>query len=169
MEVNKSAPCCVRFRCRRCLGQGGLTLVELIVAVAILSILSLVALPLAKVQVKRERERELRSDLREIRTAIDRYKEASDRGLIQVELSTEGYPPSLEVLVEGVPVTNSPEGKKLKFLRRIPRDPMTNSTDWGLRSYQDASDSTSWGGQNVFDVYSKNLGTALDDSRYSEW
>ncbi|OFW04976.1 MAG: general secretion pathway protein GspG [Acidobacteria bacterium RIFCSPLOWO2_12_FULL_59_11] len=151
------------------LGQRGLTLVELIVAVAILSILSLVALPLAKVQVKRERERELRSDLREIRTAIDRYKEASDRGLIQVELSTEGYPPSLEILVEGVPMANSPEGKKLKFLRRIPRDPMTNSTDWGMRSYQDASDSTSWGGENVFDVYSKNQGLALDGSRYSEW
>ena len=169
MEVNKSAPCCVRFRRRRCLGQRGLTLVELIVAVAILSILSLVALPLAKVQVKRERERELRSNLREIRTAIDRYKEASDRGLIQVELGTEGYPPSLEILVQGVAMTNSPEGKKLKFLRRIPRDPMTNSTDWGMRSYQDASDSTSWGGENVFDVYCKSLGTALDDSRYAEW
>ena len=169
MDVNKSAPCCVRFRRRMHLGQRGLTLVELIVAVAILSILSLVALPLAKVQVKRERERELRSDLREIRTAIDRYKEASDRGLIQVELSTEGYPPSLEILVEGVPMANSPEGKKLKFLRRIPRDPMTNSTDWGMRSYQDASDSTSWGGENVFDVYSKNQGLALDGSRYSEW
>jgi len=169
MEVNKSVPCCVRFRRRRHLGHRGLTLVELIVAVAILSILSLVALPLAKVQVKRERERELRSDLREIRTAIDRYKEASDRGLIQVELSSEGYPPSLEILVQGVAMTNSPEGKKLKFLRRIPRDPMTNSTDWGMRSYQDASDSTSWGGENVFDVYSKNQGLALDGSRYSEW
>ena len=169
MEINKSAPCFVRFRRRRRLAQRGLTLVELIVAVAILSILSLLALPLAKVQVKRERERELRSALREIRTAIDRYKDAADRNFFQVELNSEGYPPKLTVLVDGVPLANSPDGKRLKFLRRTPRDPMTNSTDWGLRSYQDAPDSTSWGGQNVFDVYSKSLGAALDGSRYSEW
>ncbi|MBI4465395.1 MAG: type II secretion system protein [Acidobacteria bacterium] len=169
MVVNKSVPCCVRFRRRSHVPQCGLTLVELVVAVAILSVLSLLALPLAKVQVKRERERELRSNLREIRTAIDRYKEASDRGLFQVELNSEGYPPNLEAMVEGVPMVNSPDGKRLKFLRRVPRDPMMNSTDWGLRSYQDPPDSTSWGGENVFDVYSKSLGTALDDSRYSEW
>ena len=169
MEVNKTVTGWVRFRRRRPLPQSGLTLVELIVAVAILSVLSLLALPLAKVQVKRERERELRSALREIRTAIDRYKEAADRNIFQVELNSEGYPKDLEVLVEGVPMANSPDGKMLKFLRRVPRDPMTNSTDWGLRSYQDPPDSTSWGGENVFDVYSKSLGTALDDSRYSEW
>lgn len=149
--------------------QQGLTLVELIVAAALLAILSLLAMPLARVQLKRERERELRQALREMRTAIDRYKEASDRGLIPVELDTEGYPPDLEVLVEGVPLANSPEGKRLKFLRRIPRDPMTNSTDWGLRSYQDPPDSTGFGGQNVFDVYSTSQGTALDGSTYSEW
>ena len=133
--------------------QSGLTLIEMIVAVFLLSILSLVALPLARVQLKRERERELRVALREMRTAIDRYKESADRGLIQVQLGTEGYPPKLEVLVEGVKMSNSPEGKRLKFLRRIPRDPMTNSTEWGLRSYQDEADSPSTGGENVFDVY----------------
>ncbi|MBI3896280.1 MAG: type II secretion system protein [Acidobacteria bacterium] len=158
-----------RFSYRKHGAQRGLTLVELIVAVAILSVLSLVALPLARVQVKRERERELRSALREIRTAIDRYKEAADRNLFRVELGTEGYPPDLTVLVEGVPMANSPDDKRLKFLRRVPRDPMTSSTEWGLRSYQDPPDSTSWGGQNVFDVYSKSMGTALDGSQYSEW
>jgi len=152
-----------------CRSQRGLTLVELIVAATLLSILSLVAMPLARVQLKRERERELRQSLREIRTAIDRFKDASDRGLVQVRLDTEGYPPDLEVLVEGVPLVNSPDGKRLKLLRRIPRDPMTNSTDWGLRSYQDPPDSLSFGGQNVFDVYSRSLGTALDGSKYSEW
>ena len=148
--------------------QRGLTLVELIVAFTLLLILSTIALPLARVQVKRERERELRRGLREIRTAIDRYKEASDRGLIRVKLDSEGYPPDLEVLAEGVEVSASPD-KKLKFLRRIPRDPMTGSTDWGLRSYQDDPDSTSFGGQNVFDVYTKSQDTALDGTRYSEW
>ncbi|OFV99465.1 MAG: general secretion pathway protein GspG [Acidobacteria bacterium RIFCSPLOWO2_12_FULL_54_10] len=149
--------------------ENGLTLIELIVAAAILSILSVAALPLARVQVKREREKELRYALREIREAIDRYKDSADRGLIQVELMTEGYPPDLEALVEGIPMANSPDGKVLKFLRRIPRDPMTNSTEWGLRSYQDRPDSTGWGGQNVYDVYSRSQGEALDDSRYSEW
>ena len=150
-------------------GQAGLTLVELIVAVALLSLLSTLALPLARVQIKREKERELRQALREIRTAIDRYKEAADRGMFQVKLGTEGYPPDLEVLVEGVELANSPEGKRLKLLRRIPKDPMTNSTEWGLRSYQDSPDSLSWGGQNVFDVYTQSQDTALDETRYSEW
>ncbi|OFW26618.1 MAG: general secretion pathway protein GspG [Acidobacteria bacterium RIFCSPLOWO2_02_FULL_59_13] len=150
-------------------GQAGLTLVELIVAVALLSLLSTLALPLARVQIKREKERELRQALREIRTAIDRYKEAADRGMFQVELGTEGYPPDLEVLVEGVELANSPEGKRLKLLRRIPKDPMTNSTEWGLRSYQDSPDSLSWGGQNVFDVYTQSQDIALDETRYSEW
>ena len=150
-------------------GQAGLTLVELIVAVALLALLSTIALPLARVQIKRERERELRLALREIRTAIDRYKEAADRGMFQVKLGTEGYPPDLEVLVEGVELANSPEGKRLKLLRRIPKDPMTNSTEWGLRSYQDSPDSLSWGGQNVFDVYTQSQDIALDGTRYSEW
>ncbi|MBI4463273.1 MAG: type II secretion system protein [Acidobacteria bacterium] len=150
-------------------GQAGLTLVELIVAVALLSLLSTIALPVARVQLKREKERKLHQSLREVRTAIDRYKEAADRGMIQVELGTEGYPPNLEILVEGVKLANSPEGKLLKLLRRIPQDPMTNSTEWGLRSYQDRPDSLSWGGQNVFDVYTRSQGEALDGTRYSEW
>jgi len=137
--------------------------------VTILSVLSLVAMPLARVQLLREKERELRSALREIRTAIDRYKDAADRGLIQVELGTEGYPPNLEILVEGVEMVNSAEERRLKFLRRIPRDPMTNSTEWGTRSYQDEPDSISTGGENVFDVYTTSQATARDGSRYSEW
>ncbi|HWP85429.1 MAG TPA: prepilin-type N-terminal cleavage/methylation domain-containing protein [Terriglobia bacterium] len=149
--------------------QRGLTLAELIIAAAILLILSSAALPLARVQIRREQERELRLALRELRAAIDRYKEASDLGRIAVELGTEGYPKDLETLVEGVPLLNSPDGKKLRVLRRIPRDPMTNSTDWGLRSYQDEPDSTSWGGENVFDVYSKSTQRALDGSLYSDW
>ena len=149
--------------------QGGLTLIELIVAVTLLAILSLVAMPLARVQLKRERERALRAALREVRTAIDRYKDAADRGMIQVELGTEGYPKKLEMLVEGVKMNNSPEGKRLKFLRRIPKDPMTNSTEWGLRSYQDEPDSTASNGENVFDIYTRSQGTALDGSKYSEW
>ena len=154
---------------RRALSSNGLTLIELIIAVTILSILSLVAMPLARVQLMREKERELRSVLREMRTAIDRYKDAADRGLIEVELGTEGYPESLEVLVDGVEMVNSPEERRLKFLRRIPRDPMTNSTDWGTRSYQDEPDSFSTGGENVFDVFTRSEATARDGSRYSEW
>ena len=156
-------------RGRVLLDQRGLTLIELIVAALLLGVLSLVALPLARVQLKRERERELRQALREVRTAIDKYKEAADRGMIQVELGTEGYPKDLEVLVDGVKMNNSPEGKRLKFLRRIPKDPMTNSTEWGMRSYQDEPDSLTTGGENVFDVYTRSLGTALDSSMYSEW
>ncbi len=148
--------------------QRGLTLVELIVSFTLLLILSTIALPLARVQLNRAQERELSRSLREVRTAIDRYKEASDQGLLQVELESEGYPPDLETLVDGVEVSNSPD-KKLKFLRRIPRDPMTDSTDWGLRSYQDDPDSTSFGGENVFDIYTRSQGTALDGTRYSEW
>ena len=149
--------------------QGGLTLVELIVAATLLAILSLVALPLARVQLMRERERELRRALREMRTAIDRYKDAADRSLVQVKLGTEGYPESLEVLVEGVKMSNSPEGKRLKLLRRIPRDPMTNSTEWGLRSVQDPPDSRYSSGKNVFDVYSRSSGVALDGTYYADW
>ena len=154
---------------RRRLPSQGLTLIELIVAVTLLSILSMAALPIARVQLMRERERELRRALREMRTAIDRYKESADRGMIQVELGTEGYPKTLEVLVEDVTIVNSPDEKKLKFLRRIPRDPMTNSTEWGLRSYQDEPDALASGGENVFDVFTRSQGTAMDGSKYSEW
>jgi general secretion pathway protein G len=146
-----------------------LTLVELIVATSILLILSTAALPLARVQLRRAQEQELRLALRELRTAIDRYKDASDLGRIQVELGTEGYPKGLESMVEGVTIVNSPTQMKLRVLRRIPRDPMTNSTDWGLRSYQDEPDSTSWGGENVFDVFTTSQGIALDGTNYKDW
>lgn len=145
-----------------------MSLVELIVSFTILLILTTAALPLARVKVKREREREMRYALRQIRDAIDRYKDAADRGLIQVKLGTEGYPPDLETLVNGVPIVGQVD-KKFRFLRRIPRDPMTNSTEWGLRSMQDDPKSTSFGGQNVFDVYTKSQDTALDGTKYSEW
>jgi general secretion pathway protein G len=145
--------------------ERGLTLVELIVAVAILAILAGAAVPLARTAVRREKERELRRDLWEMRDAIDRYKDAADRGAFQIKVGTEGYPPDLETLVKGI----DSNGKKLRFLRRIPVDPMTGNTDWGLRSMQDEPDSESWGGQNVFDVYTKAQGTALDGTKYSEW
>jgi len=151
------------------LRERGLTLAELIVAAAILLILTSAAVPLARVQLRRNQERELRIALREIRTAIDRYKDASDLGMIQVELGTEGYPPDLETMVEGVSLLNSPDDKKLRVLRRIPVDPLTNSTDWGLRAYQDEPDATAWGGENIFDVYTKSPATALDGSAYADW
>jgi len=143
----------------------GLTLVELIVAVAIMLILTSAALPLARMRIQRERERELRRDLWEMRDAIDRYKDAADRGAFQVKLGTEGYPPDLETLVKGVDVG----GKKVRFLRQVPKDPMTGSTDWGVRSMQDDPDSESWGGQNVFDVYTKAQGAGLDGTKYKTW
>ncbi len=148
--------------------EGGFTLVEMIAAITILLLLTSMALPLARVQVQREREVELRSDLREMRTAIDRYKYFSDMGLIPVKVGSFGYPPDLETLVEGVPVKGAATAK-YKFLRKIPVDPMTGSTEWGLRSMQDDPDSRSWGGENVFDVYSKSQGTALDGSSYADW
>jgi len=143
----------------------GMTLVELIVAMSILMLLTTLALPLARVTIQREREHELRAALHEMRDAIDRYKDAADRGAFQIKLGTDGYPPDLEKLVKGEDVN----GKKLRFLRRIPVDPMTGTTDWGLRSSQDAPDSTSTGGENVFDVYTKSNGTALDGSKYIDW
>ena len=146
----------------------GMSLVELIVAFTILLILTTAALPLARVKVKRERERELRYVLRQMRDAIDRYKDAADRGLIQVEVGSEGYPPDMEALVNGVDMVGQVD-KKFKFLRRIPRDPMTNSDEWGLRSMQDDPQSMSWGGENLFDVYTKSQGTALDGSQYADW
>jgi general secretion pathway protein G len=146
-------------------GQLGLTLIELVVAVTILLILTSAAIPIARVRIKRAKENELHRDLREMRDAIDRYKDAADRGAFQVKLGSEGYPPDLETLVNGVDV----QGKNVRFLRRIPVDPMTGSAEWGLRSTQDDPKSTSWGGQNVFDVYTKSDGTALDGTNYSEW
>ena len=146
----------------------GFTLVELIAAVAILLLLSSVALPLVRVQLLRSRESELRRDLREMRSAIDRYKYFTDFGLIATKADTFGYPSDLESLVDGVPFNGIP-GMKYKFLRRIPIDPMTGSKDWGLRSMQDDLDSRSWGGQNVFDVYSKSEKTALDGTPYADW
>jgi general secretion pathway protein G len=152
--------------------DSGFTFIELLVVSTILIILASAAMPLARVTVQRQREAELRRALRDMRTAIDRYKDAVDMGLIggtDVRAGSEGYPPDLETLVEGVSVVNDASGRKLKFLRRVPIDPMTNSTDWGRRSYQDRPDATSWGGQNVYDVYSKSGGTALDGTKYRDW
>jgi len=145
--------------------EAGLTLVELIVTVAILAILAGAAVPVARFQVKREKERELHYDLWQMRSAIDHYKDAADKGLFQIKLDSQGYPPDLDTLVNGVDI----QGKKVRFLRRIPVDPMTNNTDWGLRSMQDDPDSDSWGGQSVFDVYTKSGGTALDGTKYKDW
>jgi general secretion pathway protein G len=150
--------------------QAGMTLLELIIACTILLILSSMALPIAKFTVIREREKELREDLRDMRKAIDKYKDLADQQKIRVELGSEGYPPDLDTLVKGVSVGGSgAAGKNMRFLRRIPKDPMTGRTEWGLRSVQDDADSTSWGGKNVFDVYSKSSGTALDGTKYSDW
>ena len=146
----------------------GFSLVELIITITIVAILAGLALPLARNSIVRQREVELRRALREMRVAIDRYKEASDLGLIQVTLGTEGYPDSLEILVEGVDQIGQVD-RKLKFLRRIPIDPMTNSAEWGLRAYQDDPESASWGGDNVFDVYTKSIGVALDGTDYKDW
>jgi len=152
----------------RIFGRQGFTLIELIVSIFIISILVGLALPLAKNSIKREKEFELRAALREMKTAIDKYKDASDRGFIQMKVDSDGYPETLQVLVDGVQMVGQVD-KKLKFLRKVPIDPMTNSTEWGLRSYQDDPKSTSWGGQNVFDVYTKSEGTAFDGTKYKEW
>ena len=146
-------------------GERGLTLVELIVTVAILSILASAAVPIARFQVKRQNERELRRDLWEMRDAIDHYKDAADMHAFQTKVDSQNYPPDLDTLVNGVDV----QGKKVKFLRRIPVDPMTGKTEWGLHSMQDDSTSDSFGGQSVFDVHSKSQGTALDGTKYSTW
>ena len=147
----------------------GMTLVELIVAFTIMFILTTMALPLARVKVRREKERELRYALREIRSAVDRYKDASDRGLLgPPKLESEGYPPDLQTMVDGVKMQGTVD-KKIRFLRRIPRDPMTGRTDWGLRAMKDDPGSQSWGGQNVFDAYTKSTDTALDGTKYSDW
>ncbi len=154
---------------RRRKNQRGLTLVELIVAFTIMSLLTAMAVPLARYKVRREKEKELRYALREIHTAIDKYKDMADAGKLgTLKMGTEGYPETLEMLVEGVKVAGEVD-KKVRFLRKIPRDPFTNSTDWGKRSNQDEPTSTSWGGQNVFQVYSKTTERAADGTPYSEW
>jgi general secretion pathway protein G len=156
------------LRKQRFPNQAGMTLLELIIACAILLILSSAALPIAKFTVIRSKESELHRDLREMRDAIDRYKDAADRNQIRVELGSEGYPPDLETLVKGVQL-GAGNDKKIRFLRKIPMDPMTGQAEWGLRAVQDDADSTSWGGKNVFDVYSKSQATAQDGTKYSDW
>lgn len=143
----------------------GFTLIELIVATTILTILTGMAIPLVRITIKRQKEHELRQDLWEMRDAIDRYKDAADRGAFQTKAGSENYPPDLDTLVNGVDVS----GKKLKFLRRIPIDPMTNKPDWGLRAMQDDPDSDSWSGDDVFDVYTKSQDTGLDGTHYKDW
>jgi general secretion pathway protein G len=153
-------------------GANGYTFVEVAVVAAILAILASAALPLAKVAMQRQRELELRRSLRELRTAIDKYKDASDGKEISPnddDPDAEGYPPTLQALVDGVTPANDTTGRKLRFLRRVPFDPMTRSTEWGLRSSRDEPDARSWGGQNVYDVYTRSEGRALDGTNYRDW
>jgi len=163
----------------------GFTFIEMLVTLTILAILAAAILPIAKTAVKREKEIELRRNLRLIRESIDAYKKLADEKMIEVEEDSEGYPPDLETLVKGVevkaeqaqsqpqlgrpPAKSSSEKKIVKFLRRIPRDPMTGTTEWGLRSYQDEPGEDDWGGENVFDIYTKSPGTALDGTKYRDW
>jgi general secretion pathway protein G len=151
----------------------GFTLVEMLVTLTIVSILALAVLPLAKTAVKRERETTLRRNLRMMREAIDVYKKLADEKAFEFDEDTEGYPPDLETLVEGVEAKMEGDGQEvnkiIKFMRRIPKDPMTNSYDWGLRSYQDDPDSDIWGGENIYDVFTKSPGTALDGTKYKDW
>ena len=155
-------PTCIFFPKTK---SGGFTLIELIVATAILTILTGLAIPLVRVTIKRQREHYLRQDLWEMRDAIDRYKDAADRGAFQIKVGSEGYPPDLDTLVNGVDV----QGKKMRFLRRIPIDPMTSKPEWGMHSMQDDPDSDSWDGNNVFDVFTKSQDTALDGTNYKDW
>ena len=160
------------MRLQRIHGARGFTFIELLIVSTILIILASAVMPLAKVANQRQKEAELRRSLREMRTAIDKFKDAVDMGLIpatELRTGSEGYPPDLDTLVEGVTVANDASGRKLKFLRRIPIDPFTNSTEWGRRAYQDRPDSFAWGGQNVYDVYTKSTGIALDGTKYKDW
>lgn len=150
------------------IGAAGMTLLELIIACSILMILASAALPVARVSLKRKKEADLRYALREMRTAIDRYKDAADKNLLQVTVGTEGYPPDMDTLVKGVQLAGAPD-RHVRFLRKIPVDPMTGTPDWGMRSVQDDADSSSWGGQDVFDVYTRSTGIALDGTKYSDW
>jgi general secretion pathway protein G len=146
-------------------GSRGFTMVELIVAMTILMILTAIAAPVMRISIQRAKERELRRDLWMMRDAIDRYKDAADRGAFQTKVDSQGYPPDLDTLVKGVDAN----GKKMRFLRSIPVDPMTGKDEWGMRSMQDDPDSDSWGGQSVFDIYSKSEGTGLDGTKYKTW
>ena len=152
--------------------ERGFTFVELLVVATIVMILASAIMPLAKVTATRTREAELRRSLREIRTAIDRFKDAADLGQIgslDIKVGSENYPPDLQTLVDGVTAANDATGRKLKFLRRVPIDPMTRGMEWGMRSYHDKADSTRWGGQNVFDVFTTFEGKALDGTKYKDW
>jgi general secretion pathway protein G len=144
----------------------GFTLLELVVTATIMAILTLAAVPVATFEIKREKEKELREALWQMRDAIDRYKEAADRNMFQTKVDSLNYPPDLDTLVKGIEAQG---GKKIRFLRQIPTDPMTKSKEWGLRSMQDDLDSDSWGGQNIFDVYTKSDGVALDGTKYKDW
>lgn len=143
----------------------GFTLLELIIATTIVLILSTMAVPMARLSIKREKERRLRADLWEMRDAIDRYKIDADRNAFQTKVDSQGYPPDMETLVKGVDV----QGKKVRYLRKLPIDPMTGTTEWGMRSMQDDPDSDSFGGQSVFDVYTKSQDEALDGTKYKDW
>ena len=166
-------------RRQRCASQRGLTLLELILTCSLLLILSSIALPVARYSLVREKEAMLHHNLDEIRDAIDRYKDAADHNQIKVEIESEGYPPDLETLVTGVPLGSNlgsvgssgggSSDRKIRFLRKIPIDPMTGKADWGLRAVQDDPDSKEWGGKDVFDVYSQSMGTALDGTKYADW
>jgi general secretion pathway protein G len=150
----------------------GFTFIEMVIVTAIVGILASVALPLATVTMQRNREIELRRSLREIRTAIDKYHDDVEQNQISandVDNDAEGYPPTLQVLVDGVTPANDTTGRKLRYLRRIPRDPMTRSNEWGLRSTRDEPDTRSWGGTNVYDVYTKSTGKGLDGTNYRDW
>jgi general secretion pathway protein G len=153
-------------------GSEGYTFIEMLIVATIIMILASGIMPLVKVTAQRTREVELRRELREVRTAIDKFKDAADLGQIgslDIKVGSENYPPDLQTLVDGVSAANDATGRKLKFLRHIPVDPMTHSAEWGMRSYQDKPDSTRWGGQNVFDIYTTSDGTALDGTKYKDW
>jgi general secretion pathway protein G len=157
---------------RRLARANGYSFVELLVVTTIILILASAVQPLARVTMQRQREVELRRALRDMRDAIDKFKDAADQGMIpttELKANSEGYPPDLETLVDGVSVANDASGRKLKFMRRVPIDPMTGEPKWGLRAYQDKPDSTSWGGQNVYDVRSLSTGTGLDGTKYKDW
>jgi general secretion pathway protein G len=152
--------------------SAGYTFIELLIATAVMMILASAALPVARVSIRRQREAELRFTLRQMRAAIDQFKDLADGGRIastELQLGSENYPSSLDVLVDGVLLANDSSGRKKKFLRRIPIDPVTGRAEWGMRSYSDAPDSTAWGGQSVYDVYSKADGKALNGTKYRDW